>query len=144
MFLFYVCTKLFQKRGHYSRGDIIQGRTLFKGNTVDILDKWVCAGISQVFDLWPQILYFFNGLRIRNRTIYLRIEKTIIFNLCIFWIYTSLICIFESIDYYFAFTKFEPYWILCILWFVLYYFEFCNFRNNNFVNFIRNQGTILF
>ena len=29
MFLF-LCTKLFQKRGHYSRGDIIQGRTLFK------------------------------------------------------------------------------------------------------------------
>ena len=26
----FLCTKLFQKRGHYSRGDIIQGRTLFK------------------------------------------------------------------------------------------------------------------
>ena len=30
MFLFYVCTKLFQNGGNYSRGDIIQGRTLFK------------------------------------------------------------------------------------------------------------------
>ena len=29
MFLF-LCTKLFQKREHYSRGDIIQGRILFK------------------------------------------------------------------------------------------------------------------
>ena len=29
MFLFYVCTKLFQKRGHYLRGDIIQRRTLY-------------------------------------------------------------------------------------------------------------------
>ena len=29
MFLF-LYTKLFQKRGHYSRGDIIQGRTLIK------------------------------------------------------------------------------------------------------------------
>jgi hypothetical protein len=26
----FLCTKLFQKRGHYSRGDIIQGGTLFK------------------------------------------------------------------------------------------------------------------
>ena len=26
----FLCTKGFQKRGHYSRGDIIQGRTLFK------------------------------------------------------------------------------------------------------------------
>merc|ERR1712051_1103888 len=26
----FLCTKLFQKRGHYSRGDIIQGRTLIK------------------------------------------------------------------------------------------------------------------
>ena len=26
----FFCTKLFEKRGHYSRGDIIQGRTLFK------------------------------------------------------------------------------------------------------------------
>ena len=26
----FLCTKLLQKRGHYSRGDIIQGRTLFK------------------------------------------------------------------------------------------------------------------
>ena len=32
MFLFYV--ELFQKRGHYSRGDIIEGGTLLKGNTV--------------------------------------------------------------------------------------------------------------
>jgi hypothetical protein len=31
MFLFYVhTTKLFQERGHYSRGDINQERTLFK------------------------------------------------------------------------------------------------------------------
>ena len=30
MFLFYVCTKLFQNGGNYSRGDIIQGRILFK------------------------------------------------------------------------------------------------------------------
>ena len=30
MFLFYVHTKLFQKRGHYSRGDNIRGRTLIK------------------------------------------------------------------------------------------------------------------
>ena len=29
MFLFYVLS-FFQKRGHYSRGDLIQGRTLFK------------------------------------------------------------------------------------------------------------------
>ena len=27
----FLCTKLFQKRGHYSRGEIIQGGTLFKG-----------------------------------------------------------------------------------------------------------------
>ena len=33
MFLF-LCTKLFQKRGHYSRGDIIQGGDIFQGNTV--------------------------------------------------------------------------------------------------------------
>ena len=26
----FLCTKLFQKKGHYSRGDIIQGRTLFQ------------------------------------------------------------------------------------------------------------------
>ena len=26
----FLCTKLFQKRGHYSRGDIIQGGALFK------------------------------------------------------------------------------------------------------------------
>ena len=26
----FLCTMLFQKKGHYSRGDIIQGRTLFK------------------------------------------------------------------------------------------------------------------
>ena len=26
----FLCTKLFQKRGHYSKGDIIQGGTLFK------------------------------------------------------------------------------------------------------------------
>ena len=26
----FLCTKLLQKRGHYSRGDIIQGRTLIK------------------------------------------------------------------------------------------------------------------
>ena len=26
----FLCTKLFQKRGHYSRGDIIQGRILIK------------------------------------------------------------------------------------------------------------------
>ena len=26
----FLCTTLFQKRGHYSRGDIIQGRTIFK------------------------------------------------------------------------------------------------------------------
>ena len=26
----FLCTKLFQKRGQYSRGDIIQGRTLIK------------------------------------------------------------------------------------------------------------------
>ena len=26
----FLCTKLFQKRGYYSRGDIIQGRTLIK------------------------------------------------------------------------------------------------------------------
>ena len=30
----FLCTKLFQKRGHYSRGDIIEGGTLLKGNTV--------------------------------------------------------------------------------------------------------------
>ena len=26
----FLCTKLFQKRGHYSRRDIIQGKALFK------------------------------------------------------------------------------------------------------------------
>ena len=31
----FLCTKLFQKRGHYSRGDIIQG-----GNTVHKLEIW--------------------------------------------------------------------------------------------------------
>jgi hypothetical protein len=26
----FLCNKLFQKRGHYSRGDIMQGNTVFK------------------------------------------------------------------------------------------------------------------
>ena len=40
MFLFYVCTKIFQKSGHCSRGDIIQGRTLFKVIRYIFLSFW--------------------------------------------------------------------------------------------------------
>ena len=35
--MFLICTNLFQERGHYSRGDIIQERTLFKeADNIDV------------------------------------------------------------------------------------------------------------
>ena len=38
----FLCTKVFQKRGHYSRGDIIQGRTLFKeGHYLRKYGMWI-------------------------------------------------------------------------------------------------------
>ena len=61
---------------------------------------------------------------------HLKIEKTIYLNLCLFLIYILLICIFESIVYYFAFNK-------CVLYqIVFYHFASYNFSNDNFVNLI--------
>ena len=49
MFHFYVHTKLFQTREHYSRGDIIQGRTLFK----EIWYVDITSGLYYIYAVFP-------------------------------------------------------------------------------------------
>ena len=59
---FFLYTKLFQKRGHYSRGDIIQRGTLFKEIRTWIWDifKISARAVFEVIEFWDFDLHFFS------------------------------------------------------------------------------------
>ena len=79
MSLFYVLTtKCFQKRGHYSRGDIIQGRSLFKEiryiesnfSTFTCIGANFCVQFSfhnkRVWKIWTYDTKHFSPFLLRN------------------------------------------------------------------------------
>ena len=91
----FLCTKLFQKRGHYSRGDIIQERALFK--EIRYLKTYFTQGGIKNWDSTPSsvwltawMLRIFSGVSFQDWEDYIYIDPLVSISKFCFITYLSI------------------------------------------------------